>query len=93
MSLAVQASLLDLADDVRLGALSGAVRRTPLAHGAWVDHRPGWVHGSDSVLDDLVRGIPWRQESRRMYDRVVAVPRLIAWYSESVALQDSLQNR
>ena len=49
MSLAVQASLLDLADDVRLGALSGAVRRTPLAHGAWVDHRPGWVHGSDSV--------------------------------------------
>jgi len=86
MSLAVQASLLDLADDVRLGALSGAVRRTPLAHGAWVDHRPGWVHGSDSVLDDLVRGIPWRQESRRMYDRVVAVPRLIAWYAESVAL-------
>jgi len=86
MSLAVQASLLDLADDVRLGALSGAVRRTPLAHGAWVDHRPGWVHGSDSVLDDLVRGIRWRQESRRMYDRVVAVPRLIAWYAESVAL-------
>jgi alkylated DNA repair dioxygenase AlkB len=86
MSLAVQASLLDLADDVRLGALSGAVRRTPLAHGAWVDHRPGWVHGSDSVLDDLVRDIPWRQESRRMYDRVVAVPRLVAWYPETVPL-------
>ena len=86
MSLAAQASLLDLADDVRLGALSGAVRRTPLAHGAWVDHRPGWVHGSDSVLDDLVRDIPWRHESRRMYDRVVAVPRLIAWYAETAPL-------
>ena len=86
MSLAVQASLLDLADDVRLGALSGAVRRTPLVHGAWVDHRPGWVHGSDGVLHDLVRDVPWRRESRRMYDRIVAVPRLIAWYAEAVAL-------
>jgi len=86
MPLAVQDSLLDLADDVRLGALSGAVRRTPLAHGAWVDHRPGWVAGSDSVLDALVREIPWRHERRRMYDRVVAVPRLIAWYAESAPL-------
>jgi alkylated DNA repair dioxygenase AlkB len=85
MPLAVQASLLDLADDVRLGALSG-VRRTPLAHGAWVDHRPGWVAGSDSVLDALVRDISWRHERRRMYDRVVAVPRLIAWYAESAPL-------
>ena len=80
MSLAVQASLLDLADEVRLGALSGRVQRTPLAHGAWVDHRPGWIEGSDAVLDSLLRDIPWRSEHRRMYDRVVAVPRLIAWY-------------
>ena len=86
MPLAVQASLLDLADDVRLGALGGALRRTPLAHCAWVDHRPGWVAGSDSVLDALVRDIPWRHERRRMYDRVVAVPRLIAWNAESAPL-------
>ena len=65
MALAVQASLLDLADDVRLGALGGRVSRTLLAHGAWVDHRPGWVEGSDSVLDTLVRDIPWRSERRR----------------------------
>jgi alkylated DNA repair dioxygenase AlkB len=80
MSLAVQASLLDLVDEVRLGALSGRVRRTRLAHGAWVDHRPGWVAGSDTVLDSLIRDVPWRSERRRMYDRVVAVPRLVAWY-------------
>ncbi len=86
MSLTVQASLLDLADEVRLGALSGAVRRTPLAHGAWVDHRAGWVEGSDAVLDALVRDIPWRHERRRMYDRVVAVPRLVAWYDAADAL-------
>ena len=83
MALAVQASLLDLADDVRLGALGGRVSRTLLAHGAWVDHRPGWVEGSDSLLDTLVRDIPWRSERRRMYDRVVDVPRLISWYDDA----------
>ncbi len=83
MALAVQASLLDLADDVRLGALGGRVRRTLLAGGAWVDHRPGWVEGSDAVLDTLVRDIPWRSERRRMYDRVVDVPRLISWYDDA----------
>jgi len=86
MSLAVQASLLDLADEVRLGALSGRVQRTALAHGAWVDHRPGWIEGSDSVLDSVLRDVPWRAERRRMYDRVVAVPRLVAWYDEGEAL-------
>jgi alkylated DNA repair dioxygenase AlkB len=86
MSLAVQASLLDLADEVRLGALTGRVQRTPLALGAWVDHRPGWVEGSDVVLDSLLRDIPWRAERRRMYDRVVAVPRLVAWYDADARL-------
>jgi alkylated DNA repair dioxygenase AlkB len=80
VALAVQDSLLDLADTVRLGALSGHVRRTALEHGAWVDHRPGWVEGSDSVLDSLLRDIPWRAERRKMYDRVVDVPRLVAWF-------------
>jgi alkylated DNA repair dioxygenase AlkB len=80
MSLALQASLLDLADEARLGALTGTVTRTSLEHGAWVDHRPGWVQGSDSVLDALVEGIAWRSEQRRMYDRIVDVPRLVAWY-------------
>lgn len=83
MALAVQASLLDLADDVRLGALAGRVERTHLAHGAWVDHRPGWVEGSDSALESLLRGIPWRSERRRMYDRVVDVPRLVSWYPDA----------
>ena len=86
MSLALQASLLDLADEVRLGPLGSRVRRTPLSHGAWVDHRPGWVEGSDAVLESLLHAIPWRSEQRRMYDRVVAVPRLIAWYDAGTEL-------
>ena len=86
MALAVQASLLELADDVRLGALAGRVERTPLARGAWVDHRPGWVEGSDSVLESLLRDIPWRSERRRMYDRIVDVPRLVSWYADARTL-------
>jgi len=86
MSLALQASLLDLADEVGLGPLDTRVRRTSLARGAWVDHRPGWVEGSDTVLRSLLHEIPWRSERRRMYDRVVAVPRMVAWYDAGTEL-------
>ena len=86
MPLALQGSLLDLADEARLGPLTGRVRRTTLAHGAWVDHRPGWVEGSDALLDRLLVDVPWRAERRRMYDRVVDVPRLVAWYDDDAAL-------
>jgi alkylated DNA repair dioxygenase AlkB len=86
MSLALQASLLDLADEVRLAPLDSRVRRTPLSRGAWVDHLPGWVEGSDAVLESLLHAIPWRSERRRMYDRVVAVPRLVAWYDAGTEL-------
>ncbi len=82
----VQASLLDLGDDVRLGRLTGQVARTDLGRGAWVDHRPGWVESSDTVLDHLLHEVPWVAERRRMYDRVVDVPRLIAWYDAGDAL-------
>ncbi|MBI1376345.1 MAG: alpha-ketoglutarate-dependent dioxygenase AlkB [Frankiales bacterium] len=90
MALAVQASLLDQQDAPLLGPLAGRVRRTPLAHGAWVDHLPGWVAGSDAVLETLLHTVPWRHERRRMYERVVDVPRLVAWYDEGVALPHPL---
>ncbi|HET7902903.1 MAG TPA: alpha-ketoglutarate-dependent dioxygenase AlkB [Candidatus Nanopelagicales bacterium] len=89
-TVALQGSLLDLSDDVRLGALSGRVERTVLAHGAWVDHRPGWVQGSDAVLDVLLHDVPWVAERRRMYDRVVDVPRLISWYDGDAPLPHPL---
>ena len=49
---AYQPSMLDLADaGPTLGPLPGQVRRHRLSRGAWVDHLPGWVRGSDAVLD------------------------------------------
>jgi alkylated DNA repair dioxygenase AlkB len=73
-----QPSLL-AGDQAQLGRLAG-LRRHVLTDGAWVDHLPGWVEGSDAVLEVLLREVPWRAERRRMYDGDVDVPRLLCWY-------------
>ena len=46
--------LLEPAERPALGPLAGAIRRRHLSRGAWVDHLPGWVSGSDAVLDTLL---------------------------------------
>jgi alkylated DNA repair dioxygenase AlkB len=73
-------TLLDVHGEPELGPLS-AVIRTDLSDGAWVDHLPGWLTGSDRLLDTLLADVPWRAEQRQMYDRKVAVPRLLCWYA------------
>ncbi|MFD4370413.1 alpha-ketoglutarate-dependent dioxygenase AlkB [Streptomyces sp. NPDC058486] len=77
----LQGSLFDQGDDPCPGPLDG-LRRTPLAGGAWVDHLPGWFRGADTLFEELAGRVPWRAEERRMYDDVVAVPRLLAYYRE-----------
>ncbi|TDD15784.1 alpha-ketoglutarate-dependent dioxygenase AlkB [Actinomadura sp. KC06] len=82
-----QASLLDETDERGPRPLSSA-RRTRLSHGAWVDVLPGWIPGADALFERLHTSVPWRAESRRMYDRVVDVPRLLAFYDEGDVLPD-----
>ena len=84
MTIALQPSLFESCSDEApaFGPLAGHVRRTPLAHGAWVDHLPGWLGGADQVFAALVDRVPWRAERRQMYDRVVDVPRLLSFYGE-----------
>ncbi|WFF03954.1 alpha-ketoglutarate-dependent dioxygenase AlkB [Micromonospora sp. WMMD964] len=78
---AYQPSMLDLTDaGPTVGPLPGGLRRHQLSRGAWVDHLPGWVHGSDTVLDTLLTEVPWRAERRTMFDNEVDVPRLLCWY-------------
>ena len=88
MGVSVQESLLDVCEEPSLGALGGSVRRTPLAHGAWVDLRRGWLMGSGAVFARLAETVPWRAEKRHMYDKVVAVPRLLCFYGEDAPLPD-----
>ena len=53
-------------------------RRIELGRGAWVDRVQGWVDGHEALFDVLEHAMRWRTEERPMYDRVVAVPRLLA---------------
>ncbi len=56
--------------------------RTHLGGGAWVDLCYGWMAGADSLFNELLGAVSWRSERRPMYDRLVDVPRLIAFYGE-----------
>ncbi|WP_405977400.1 alpha-ketoglutarate-dependent dioxygenase AlkB [Streptomyces sp. NBC_00158] len=82
---ALQGSLFDQTDEIRLGPLS-PVRRTVLGAGAWADHLPGWLTGADALFERLAAEVPWRAERRQMYDREVEVPRLLAHYREGEPL-------
>jgi alkylated DNA repair dioxygenase AlkB len=88
MTGAFQGSLLDVGDDVQVGPLGASVERTTLSRGAWIDIRRGWIAGADALFDRLTDVVPWRAEERRMYERVVAVPRLLSFFDEDDALPD-----
>src|SRR5450631_4098337 len=88
MSVALQGSLLDTVDEVGLGRLDPAIRRTALTGGAWVDMRPGWLTGADELFSRLARTVPWQAQHRQMYDREVDVPRLLSFYNEDEQLPD-----
>jgi alkylated DNA repair dioxygenase AlkB len=54
-------------------------RRIDLGSGAWLDHAPACLSGHAQLYDALVQGVGWRLERREMYERVVDVPRALAF--------------
>jgi alkylated DNA repair dioxygenase AlkB len=86
MSMALQGSLLDVADHPELRTLTTGLQRTVLTRGAWVDYRPGWLGGAEELFDQLHRVVPWHAERREMYERMVDVPRLLKFYGEGETL-------
>ncbi|MER6125491.1 alpha-ketoglutarate-dependent dioxygenase AlkB [Streptomyces sp. NPDC001795] len=79
MATHLQGSLFDQTDDLRLGPLEG-LRRTRLGAGAWIDLLPGWLSGADALFEKLAAEVPWHAERRQMYEQMVDVPRLLAYY-------------
>jgi alkylated DNA repair dioxygenase AlkB len=55
-----------------------AMSRSDLGLGAWIDRAPNWVANDAALFAQLQRELDWRSETRPMYTRVVAVPRLLA---------------
>src|SRR6476661_5932577 len=86
MSTAFQGSLLDTGDDIALRPLAAGLQRTQLSRGAWVDYRPAWLAGADTLFERLHDEVPWHAERREMYDRMVDVPRLLKFYDEDETL-------
>src|ERR1700739_3915520 len=89
MQAALQSSLLALTEEPGLGPLGG-LQRTELSRGAWIDILPGWLTGADELFSRLFGVVPWYAERRKMYDRVVDVPRLLCFYAEGEELPDPL---
>lgn len=62
------------------GSLFDLSERRQLGEGAWLDVRPAWLADDDADLfDELQSRVSWRAERRRMYDRVLEVPRLVSF--------------
>lgn len=94
MNLDFQTSLFDDIDaDPELDELFGTVERTSLADGAWVDLRPGWIRNSDALFERLAVDVPWHADQREMYDKVVAVPRLVSHFGEGSLYPDPVLSR
>jgi alkylated DNA repair dioxygenase AlkB len=56
----------------------GSLQHMQLDASAWVEYRPSWVQGQQALMDALCTSTTWHQQRREMYDREVAVPRLVA---------------
>lgn len=54
-----------------------AVRRHWLDDEAWIDHGIGWFLGAHPLFVELERTLRWELQERWMYERRVAVPRLL----------------
>ncbi len=89
MSIAFQTSLFDdISSEPELRPLGLMVERIPLDGGAWIDVRPGWLSNSDALFERLAVDVAWQADKREMYDRVVAVPRLVSWFGPGADLPD-----
>jgi alkylated DNA repair dioxygenase AlkB len=78
----LQGSLFSGGERAAPRPLGPTLERTHLSKGAWVDVCYGWMSGADGLFDHLLTTVPWQSERRPMYDRIVDVPRLLAFYAE-----------
>src|ERR1700712_3138662 len=76
------------------GSLFDAMSADPLGFDAlvhhrrdadtWLDEVTAWAPGHAELFEQLLAEAPWRQRERKMYDRMVLEPRMVAhWGSVS----------
>lgn len=79
-----------LFDAAPIGTFGSWGPRTDLGAGAWLDCAPGFLTGAGRLLDEVTNSITWESRSRPMYDRIVAVPRLLGRRSRNPDLHPVL---
>jgi len=81
-----QESLFGLLSDTEPATLSmDSVRRIALDERSWLDVASSWLPGHGELLERLRAEAPWQQRERRMYDKTVLEPRLVAaWSAEEL---------
>jgi alkylated DNA repair dioxygenase AlkB len=80
VTLSWQGSLFDGAAPVEPLSFDRVVRHR-LDERSWLDEVTGWLPDHGEVFDLLLAEAPWRQRERRMYDRTVLEPRMVAGWS------------
>jgi alkylated DNA repair dioxygenase AlkB len=86
-----QLDLFGVTSAPRFDASFASLVRHDIGLGAWVDHVPGWVGNHDALFEELEQSLAWRNETMRMYDRTVDVPRLLASVPKEHALIESMR--
>ena len=85
-----QPSLLD-ADEPDVDAAFAGATRHHLDASSWADYVPEWLHGSDTLFEELLERCDWQQPEVHMYERTLVQPRLSAGWPavpELEALRD-----
>ena len=62
------------------------LERDHLGERSWLDVVPGWVPDHAELFDWLLQHAPWEQRTRRMWDKEVLEPRLVASFDGGGAL-------
>ncbi|RJQ81815.1 alpha-ketoglutarate-dependent dioxygenase AlkB [Pseudonocardiaceae bacterium YIM PH 21723] len=75
---------IDLFEDLPPEVDFSSARRIQLDATSWIEHVPGWLHGSGALFDDLLATAPWEQRYRWMFDKHLIEPRLTAEYPDLV---------
>ena len=74
-----QPSLFGL-EEPSVDADFAGLRRLALDDHSWVDHLPGWLHGEETVFEQLSDVLTWGQRRVTMYDQRLLEPRLTSWW-------------
>jgi len=77
-----QASLFASGVPLAFDTTFGRAVRTSLDASSWVEWVPGWLSGSEELLRQLARGVPWQQHHRHLFRERFLEPRLTAEYRD-----------